>query len=431
MKMVLLRTLALALFASSARSIPSDVLCNSKLLAYDFAQKLMPERSGDGLASVALGLGVFPGNKTCVPGGGSGHHPSPPGPPPPPRPVVPHGSCSALMPGLNLVYGWHGDPKAVPQTKDAASCEALCKSQHNCTYGTWHDETTGAFKNHCILMSDNRYNTHRQTGHTSFLCNMTASLSVVPDPNPESIWWAEEERRLDLQPKRHTGWREEVPLLPTEEETAGGAVYVDANKGSDSAAGTIDAPLKTIQAAVDKVGTAGGGSVFLRAGVFFLSQTVTISHSGVTIAPYKQEEVIVSGGVQITPKWTKIPGTTGLAESSGSNGQAPPPPKAPVDTYVTSVPQGLTFLELFNASTARLIPARNPDGNSELAPQESNYHFSGTTLTAPVFSPVSARASRLIAFERALLRKRDILPRLRPRKASDRQRHMPWLCRQK
>jgi hypothetical protein len=394
MKMALLRSLALAAFAPSAAAIPADILCNSKLLAYDFAEMLMPERSGDGLASVALGLGVFPANKTCVPdGGGGGHHPSPPGPPPPPRPVVPHGSCSALMPGLNLVYGWHGSIATVPTTKDAASCEALCKSQHNCTYGTWHDENQGQFKNRCLLMSDNRYNTHRQAGHTSFLCNMTGSISVVPDPNPESIWWAEEERRLDLQPKRHTGWREEVPLLPTEEEAGGAAVYVDANKGSDSAAGTIGAPLKSIQAAVDKVGAAGGGSVFLRAGVFFLSQTVTISHSGVTIAPYQQEEVVVSGGVQITPKWTKIPGTTGLAESSGSNGQPQLPPKAPVDTYVSSVPQGLSFLELFNASTARLIPARNPDGNSELAPQESNYHFSGTTLTAQVLSQGSVRVT--------------------------------------
>jgi hypothetical protein len=287
------------------------------------------------------------------------------------------------MTGVNLVYGWHGDPADLPTTKDAASCEALCKSQHNCTYGTWHDEHQNGYKYKCILMSDNRYNARRQPGHTSFLCNMTGSISIVPDPNPESIWWAEEERRLDLQPKRHTGWREEVPVLP-EEDVAGAATFVDTDKGSDSAAGTIDAPLKTIQAAVDKVGEAGGGSVFLRAGVFFLSKTVTIAHSGITIAPYQQEEVVVSGGVRLTPKWTKIPGTTGLAETSGSNGKAPPPPKAPVDTYVSSVPQGLSFMELFNASTARLIPARNPDGNSELAPKESNYRFSGTTVTAPV-----------------------------------------------
>jgi hypothetical protein len=44
--MAVLRTLSLAFFAtSSASAIPADVLCNSKLLAYDFAQQLMPERS--------------------------------------------------------------------------------------------------------------------------------------------------------------------------------------------------------------------------------------------------------------------------------------------------------------------------------------------------------------------------------------------------
>ena len=44
------------------------------------------------------------------------------------------------MSGLNLVFGWHGNIANVPKTTDAAACEALCKSQHNCTYGTWHDE---------------------------------------------------------------------------------------------------------------------------------------------------------------------------------------------------------------------------------------------------------------------------------------------------
>jgi hypothetical protein len=46
-------------------------------------------------------------------------------------------------------------------------------------------------------------------------------------------------------------------------------------------------------------------------------------------------------------------------------------------------------LELFNASNARLIPARNPDGNSELAPQESNYHFSGKATSCKDFGPAT------------------------------------------
>ena len=42
-------------FASSGNPVPSDILCNSKLLAYDFALKLMPERGAAGLAPVASG----------------------------------------------------------------------------------------------------------------------------------------------------------------------------------------------------------------------------------------------------------------------------------------------------------------------------------------------------------------------------------------
>lgn len=48
------------------------------------------------------------------------------------------------MDGMSLVYG---DKKPVgdyPTTPDAASCEALCKANHTCTYGTWHDSHQGS-----------------------------------------------------------------------------------------------------------------------------------------------------------------------------------------------------------------------------------------------------------------------------------------------
>ena len=127
---------------------------------------------------------------------------------------------------------------------------------------------------------------------------MTGETTTVPAPEEESVWWAPEARRLDLQPPRHRGWRAGVPQLPTA-GAAASTLFVDAAKGSDSAAGTLAAPLKTIQSAVDKLAT-GGGSVMLRAGMFFLTESVTIAHSGITIAPYQKEEVVVSGGVVST-----------------------------------------------------------------------------------------------------------------------------------
>lgn len=93
--------------------------------------------------------------------------------------------------------------------------------------------------------------------------------------------------------------------------------------------------------------------MYLRAGTFYLSSTVNVP-SGVTISAYQDEEVVVSGGVELTPSWTK--------ESSNAS--------AGYDIYSASVPQGLSFLELFNGTNARLVPARNPNGNSEQAPDE-------------------------------------------------------------
>ena len=41
-------------------------------------------------------------------------------------------------------------------------------------------------------------------------------------------------------------------------------------------------------------------------------------------------------------------------------------------------------------SQARLVPARNPNGNSELAPEQSNYRFSGKETTCRDFGAASA-----------------------------------------
>jgi hypothetical protein len=180
--------------------MPGPLACQAKLLAYDFATHILPERAGGiGLAAVALGLGVDPANKSCTTaasgGGGHGHHPSPPGPPPPPKPVVPHGTCSVPMEGMSLVYGDHTPLSAHPTTPTAAACITICKIQHNCTYGTWHDADQGKYKNLCLLRSDGQYVPRRQGGHTSFLCNTTGTNLRIPDPVPGSLWWAEETRR--------------------------------------------------------------------------------------------------------------------------------------------------------------------------------------------------------------------------------------------
>ena len=122
----------------------------------------------------------------------------------------------------------------------------------------------------------------------------------------------------------------------------GAELYVDANTGSDTNPGTIGSPFKSIQAAVDKIGAAGG-SVLLRAGTFYLTAPVHVEASGISISPYQSESVVVSGGVAMSPKWTK----TAFVGAAGG------PPSPAVDTYVADVPAGISFLELFNASNVR------------------------------------------------------------------------------
>ena len=68
--------------------------------------------------------------------------------------------------------------------------------------------------------------------------------------------------------------------------------------GSDSAAGSITAPLKSIQSAVTLA--TPGSTIFLRAGTFALSANVQFTKSGTaalpyTISAYESEKVIIDG----------------------------------------------------------------------------------------------------------------------------------------
>ena len=121
-------------------------------------------------------------------------------------------------------------------------------------------------------------------------------------------------------------------------ESGVGRVFADPSKGSDTAGDGSEAkPFRTIQRALKAVsaararlgrdhGAAGQTTapfaVILRAGTFYLTDTVQITQSDITIQPYQAadadataEEVIVSGGLSLKPTWTKVPS---IATTSGS-----------------------------------------------------------------------------------------------------------------
>jgi len=106
-------------------------------------------------------------------------------------------------------------------------------------------------------------------------------------------------------------------LLPSYAQAAAPTLYV-ATGGSDGNAGTLAAPLKTIQKAVSLV--AAGGTIAVRGGTFTLTSTITIAKSGTASAPitltnYQAEHVVIDG-----EPLPYTPGAVGSTIPSGQRG---------------------------------------------------------------------------------------------------------------
>ena len=132
------------------------------------------------------------------------------------------------------------------------------------------------------------------------------------------------------------------------------ALFVDYTRGSDSNAGSLTSPFKTIQAAVDAAANRPGATVNLRRGTHYLTTPVQISaaNAGLTIQNYQAEAVVVSGAVHLQPKWQKyeLP-----AAGAGAN------------AYVADVSAArLTAFPGFQVNGVRVTRARFPNGNCEL-----------------------------------------------------------------
>ena len=150
----------------------------------------------------------------------------------------------------------------------------------------------------------------------------------------------------------------DAPLAPVKlnVSASGTTVYVDATKGSDSAAGSMAAPFKTIEKALTALrASPGPRTMILRGGVHYLSSTIELSpaDSGMTFSamPSGTEEAWISGGELLPPlHWTKVPG-----DKHGAY-VAQLPPSAP------PVTEGLATL----SPHRRVTRARYPNGDPEL-----------------------------------------------------------------
>ena len=82
--------------------------------------------------------------------------------------------------------------------------------------------------------------------------------------------------------------------------------------GDDGNAGTIDAPLRNIQTAIDKLAYTGGGAVIIRGGMYTLTKPLELdsSVSGMAYAPtyitaYPGEEVVLTSAYKFDPSSVK------------------------------------------------------------------------------------------------------------------------------
>jgi hypothetical protein len=147
---------------------------------------------------------------------------------------------------------------------------------------------------------------------------------------------------------------------------AGVAFHVDYARGDDGAEGSERAPFQSIHralAATRAAGSAGAPkSIVLKAGVHYLNATIELGaqDSGLTLtaAPGAEGKVTVSGGVKLSPSWTKS--TRGSA--SANIWESEVPELSGIDKPL----RGLTTLEPHRRVTRAREPNADPAEGAEL-----------------------------------------------------------------
>lgn len=146
-----------------------------------------------------------------------------------------------------------------------------------------------------------------------------------------------------------------APSFPIPYSTSA-TYYVDANKGSDSNEGSITSPFQTISKAVATVcsaGNPGNTVIMLRAGTFYLADTIMLDEklSGLIIQNYFAEEAIISGGRVIKPDWKVSDVSTPTS----------------MNVYKADLSlQGINSMMGFRVNGSRAIRARYPNANPEI-----------------------------------------------------------------
>jgi hypothetical protein len=169
------------------------------------------------------------------------------------------------------------------------------------------------------------------------------------------------------RPKARPSWKHSTPRLAMP-RNGGRSYHVDPLRGDDAApsAGSATTPFRTIRRALQAARGANDGSagsppptMVLAAGTHYLNETISLGAKDrgmtITAAPGAEGKVVVSGGVPLSPRWTRSP-------------RGP----ASANIWVTPVPRtiteirGLTTLEPHRRVTRAREPNADPAQGAEL-----------------------------------------------------------------
>ncbi|MDH6485520.1 right-handed parallel beta-helix repeat-containing protein [Streptomyces sp. SAI-127] len=115
-----------------------------------------------------------------------------------------------------------------------------------------------------------------------------------------------------------------MTALPATEASAAPTTLVVATNGNDTAAGTLDRPLRTVQRAVDLAKP--GDTIAVRAGTYALTDNITIATSGtasqpISLGAYQGERVVIDGE-QLAASHTPVGGSIPRAERGAIHQEA-------------------------------------------------------------------------------------------------------------
>ncbi|MET7686846.1 right-handed parallel beta-helix repeat-containing protein [Streptomyces sp. NPDC005483] len=115
-----------------------------------------------------------------------------------------------------------------------------------------------------------------------------------------------------------------MTALPATEASAAPATLIVATNGNDTAPGTLDRPLRTVQRAVDLAKP--GDTIAVRAGTYALTDNITIATSGtasqpITLGAYQSERVVIDGE-QLAASHTPVGGSIPRAERGAIHQEA-------------------------------------------------------------------------------------------------------------